>query len=402
LVLLLWGDGGVMTGVYLNNAASSWPKAPGVIEAMSGALAAPPVHPGRAAMRDDPTAACRARLATLLGDDVGRPSANAPTAERIVLTASATHALNLAILGLDLEPGASVVTTVTEHNSVLRPLNHLAQRRGIRVQTVGLDASGCIDARAWAAALESRPRLAVLSHASNVTGRIADAARLLGQARAAGSVTLLDAAQTLGHVPVNAEALNADLVAFTGHKALHGPPGTGGLYVAPRVALSQWFVGGTGVRSDLALHPTDMPTRLEAGTPNVPALAGLAAALVWSAQDRAGRRDQVQRLTARLRAGLRSTPRVRLFGDGPEHESTGILSFAVADWSIEEAGFVLSESFGIACRTGLHCAPLIHAPLGCAPAGTIRFSVSSFNTDDDIEAALRAVERLASKRRMAA
>ena len=384
-----------MEAVYLNNAASSWPKAPGVIEAVSAVLAAPPVHPGRAARRDDPTAACRAGLARLLGGD---PAERA----RIVLTVNATHALNLAILGLDLEPGAGVVTTVTEHNSVLRPLNHLAQREGIRVRLVGLDADGRIDERAWCAALADRPRLAVLNHASNVTGRIADAALLLGQARAAGAVTLLDAAQTLGHVPVHPTKLNADLVAFTGHKGLHGPPGTGGLYVSPHLDLTQWFVGGTGVRSDLALHPADMPTRLEAGTPDAPALAGLAAALAWFERQGAAHCEREQRLAMRLRAGLRTCTGVQLFGATPPDESIGVVSFAVAGWGIEEAGYALSESFRIACRTGLHCAPLIHAALGTAPAGTVRFSVSGFNSEADIDAALDAVARLAARRRMAA
>ncbi len=379
--------------IYLNNAASSWPKAPGVAQEVGRALEAPPVHPGRAALRQDATADCRAGLAALLASD--RP-------DRVVLTVNATHALNLAILGLDLQPGALVVTTVTEHNSVLRPLNHLAERRGIRVQIVGLDADGRIDSRAWAAALAGRPALAVLNHASNVTGRIADAAQLLGQARGAGAVTLLDASQTLGIAPVPAARLQADLVAFTGHKGLHGPPGTGGLYVAPHLDLAQWFVGGTGVRSDLALHPADMPMRLEAGTPNVPALAGLAAALGWWAREGACHRERTLLVAARLRAGLRTTPGIRLYGDGPEHESTGVVSFVIDGWTTEDVGYVLGESFDIICRTGLHCAPLIHEPLGCAPAGTVRFSVSGFNTDDEIETAVRAVGQLAGKRRAAA
>ncbi len=389
-----------MAAVYLNNAASAWPKAPGVAQAVSRAIEEPPVHPGRAASRRDATADCRARLAALLSNPETAPAA--VTGDHIVLTVNATQALNLAILGLDLQPGTSVVTTVTEHNSVLRPLNHLAQRRGIGLHIIGLDRAGRIDARGWKAALAHRPALAVLNHASNVTGRIADAAQLLGQARQAGAVTLLDASQTLGLVPVDVAMLQADLVAFTGHKGLHGPPGTGGLYVAPSLSLQQWFVGGTGVRSDLALHPADMPTRLEAGTPNVPALAGLAAALAWLAAEGTRHRDAARRLARRLRAGLRATPGVRLFGDGPEEELTGVVSFAIEGWGVEETGFALHEGFGVVCRTGLHCAPLIHAALGCAPAGTVRFSVSGFNTDDDIEAALRAVECIAARRRMAA
>ena len=372
--------------VYLNNAASSWPKAPGVVEAVTQALQEPPAHPGRVASQvADAATECRVRLASLL--DVHEP-------DQIVLTTGATQALNLAILGVDLPRGAHVVTTVTEHNSVLRPLHHMKQRLGLRITTVGLDADGALDVQAFNRAMRDDPTLVVINHASNVTGCVNNVAPLFARAHDTGAVTLLDAAQSLGHIPVHPESLGADLVAMTGHKGLFGPPGTGALYVAPHLDLTQVLVGGTGVRSDLALHPPQMPMRLEAGTPGTPAFAGLAAALRYIEENGDSLRAQSHRLTTKLRDGLSSLPSVTLFGTASEASPTGVVSFAMADWSVADAGSVLEESFGIICRTGLHCAPLIHEAIGSAPEGTIRLSVSGRNREADVEAALCAVKQI--------
>ncbi len=374
--------------IYLNNAASSWPKAPGVVEAMAASLADMPEHPGRSLQkRGDVSAECRIRLAEMLGSDLSC---------RIVLTQHATHALNLAILGLGLKPGDEVVTTVTEHNSVLRPLARLEDAIGLRLTLVGTDADGTLDEDAFDQALRRSPRLVAINHASNVTGRIQSVAAIFGNARQAGAVTLLDASQSLGHMPVVASELNADLIAFTGHKGLRGPSGTGGLYVAPGLELEQVLVGGTGVRSDLRLHPQEMPTRLEAGTPNVPALAGLATALRWHEENNGSFCSVAQARVGQLRNGLRSIPRVRLFGDSEVDFGIGIISFRIDGWKVEETGFVLAESFDIACRTGLHCAPLMHAALGSTPDGTVRFSPSGATSEDEVEQAIAAVRRMAT------
>jgi len=197
-------------------------------------------------------------------------------------------------------------------------------------------------------------------------------------------------------MPVVASELNADLIAFTGHKGLRGPSGTGGLYVAPGLELEQVLVGGTGVRSDLRLHPQEMPTRLEAGTPNVPALAGLATALRWHEENNGSFCSVAQARVGQLRNGLRSIPRVRLFGDSEVDFGIGIISFRIDGWKVEETGFVLAESFDIACRTGLHCAPLMHAALGSTPDGTVRFSPSGATSEDEVEQAIAAVRRMAT------
>jgi selenocysteine lyase/cysteine desulfurase len=229
-----------------------------------------------------------------------------------------------------------------------------------------------------------------------VTGRISDVAPLFENARAQGAVTLLDASQTLGHIPVNATELCADMVAVTGHKGLRGPTGTGALYVAEGLCLRQVYVGGTGVRSDLELHPPEMPMRLEAGTPNIAALAGLAAALQWHQAHGADFTCVEHSLAVELRSGLEATAGVHVYPGGPDDRRVGIVSFTIDSFPVEDVAYVLAESFGIICRCGLHCAPLIHAAIGSAPEGTIRFSVSGANTQDEIAAAIDAVRKLAA------
>lgn len=372
-----------MRAVYLNNAATAWPKAPGVAEAVAGAIDRPPIHPGRTPFGGpDPMATCRRALARLLG---------VPDPARIVLTSNATASLNLAILGLGLRRGDHVVTTVTEHNSVLRPLEHLRLSQGITVTYVGLTPDGALDAEAFLRALEQGAKVAAVNHGSNVTGRVNDVAELFGQARHVGAVTILDASQTMGHLPVRPLELGADVVAFTGHKGLLGPAGTGGLYVSPELELRQVVVGGTGVRSDLATHPEEMPTRLEAGTPAMPAFAGLAAALEWRESHGAEWELAARRSAEALRAGLRAIGGVSLVDDDDQAPRTGVVSLRASGWDVEELGYVLVESFGIHCRTGLHCAPLIHEAIGTAPDGTLRLSVSGFTSEEDVLYALSAL-----------
>ncbi len=377
-----------LRSVFMNNAAGSWPKAPGVVEAVNSALSRRPEHPGRTSLqKDDLAGRCRELLAGIMGVE---------DKTRVAITFNATHSLNIAIMGMGLQRGDVVVTTVTEHNSVLRPLAHLAERQGVEVIEIGLDDNNLLDFAAFCRALERRPKLVAINHASNVTGRIQDAARYFAAAKKAGAVTLLDASQTMGHARVNPDELFADMVAFTGHKGLLGPPGIGGLYVRPGIELEQWMVGGTGVRSDLTLHPEDMPTRLEAGTPNVPAMAGLALALEWLQEKGHDFARKEMDLARGLREGLSQIGRVNLMDYDPAAERVGIVSFTVEGWEVEEAGYVLQESFGIVCRTGLHCAPHIHAPLGSAPDGTIRLSLSGFNVERDVEYAVQSIKGLAA------
>jgi cysteine desulfurase family protein len=373
--------------IYLNNAAAGWPKAPGVAQAVRAALEAPPSEQGRgnAASRDYIEEARRG-VARLLS--VGDP-------HRIVFTLNATHALNIALRGLDLRRGSLVVTSAAEHNSVLRPLAHLRAERGIRLEIVPVGLDGAVSVPAYQAALGLGPALVALTHASNVTGCVNDAAMLLGMAKAAGAVTLLDASQSVGYLSVAPCALAADLLAFPTHKGLHGPEGVGVLYAGESVKLKPLVTGGTGVRSDLELHPSEMPIRLEAGTSNTPGLAGLVAALNWHEKQGLTAIERAMANAAMLREALSGIAGVQLFGGTNDHTTTPIVSFRIEGLPVEECGFILRESFAIVARTGLHCAPLVHASIGSAPEGTVRFSPSGFNTDEEVEAAAQAVAEVA-------
>jgi selenocysteine lyase/cysteine desulfurase len=372
--------------IYLNNAAAGWPKAPGVSEAVRAALEAPPDGHGRASGESRTWIdEARRRVARLLSVD--NPS-------RIVFTLNATHALNMAFQGLDLPRASLVVTSAASHNSVLRPLAHMRAERGVRLKIVPADGDGRISLPEYEEALRQGPALVALTHASNVTGAVDDASLLLRMAKVAGAVTLLDASQSVGHVPISPVALAADLIAFQAHKALHGPEGAGVLYAGESVKLKQVVTGGTGVRSDLELHPSEMPTRLEAGTPNLPALAGLAASLEWFESDGHASARRASEHASRLRQAFSTMANVRLIG-AAELNTTPVVSFRVSGMDVEECGFILRESFGVVARTGLHCAPLIHAAIGTAPRGTVRFSPSGFNTSDEVEAAISAVAEVA-------
>ena len=379
-------DGGIIEKqkIYLNHAAGAFPLAPGVLEAMTARMINPPQVSGRDTFGEsDDLCRCRQSLARLMNV---KP-------EQIVLTCNATHGLNTAILGFGLKPGDLVITSVMEHNSVLRPLARLEDMFGIRAAYLPLDTDMRLDENAYDGLLMQKPRLAILCHASNVTGRINPVASLFKKAKSAGAVTILDASQTAGRIPVRPKELYADMTVFSGYKGLGGPLGTGVLYVAPDVNLSPVFVGGTGVKSDLRLHPEEMPMRLEAGTPNTHAFAGLNAAVEYNIKKAADILNAERVMAKELYRKLKTLSHIRIFDVNCE-DKLPTVSFAVEGMDTEQAGFALSESFGICCRAGLHCAPLIHKYLGSLPEGTVRISASYKNSPEDIEYATDALRRL--------
>lgn len=363
--------------IYLNNAATSYPKAPGVSDAVARALDAPPGGDGRSTDRRDAAADCRGLLAARLGCD----------ARRVVLTANATHGLNLALLGFPWRRGDVVLTTAAEHNSVLRPLYYLKKRGVLDYVVLPVGSDGRVAVADWADALRRlRPRLAVFTHASNVSGAVHDAAALCALAKEAGAFVLVDAAQTMGLLPVTPMQWQADLVAFTGHKYLLGPQGTGGLYVADGCPLEPVFTGGTGVRSDEDEMPPQLPGRLEAGTGNGPSLAGLAAALDYAAANPLDF-TALCASAARLEDGLR---RVGLRILEVPGQRTPVISAVSPAYDAQALGEILASCYDIVCRTGLHCAP--HYP--AMPGGTVRFSLSRFTGDGEIDEAIAALEEI--------
>ena len=364
--------------IYLNNAATSWPKPDCVAGAMAEALENLPGDAGRGGIRDfhifDQV---RKELADLMG--IGCP-------ERIALGSNSTWGLNQAVFGFSLEPGDKVLTTKAEHNAVLRPLYRL-EKQGIQVIYLDVDETGRMEPEMWKKALEKySPRLCALIHASNVTGAVNDAETLTAMAKAAGAAMLLDISQSLGWIPVKLEKWGVDMAAFTGHKYLLGPQGTGGLYVRQGLTLRPYVLGGTGVKSDLREMPEEMPLHLEAGTGNEPSYHGLLAALQWAAENPL-KKEKTEEILEYLKEGL-ETLGCRVIR--PKPPVTPVVSFTVPGWHPGEAGDILSGSYDIICRTGLHCSPRIMENLE-TPEGTIRLSLSRFTEKADADRVLEAV-----------
>ena len=381
-----------MSLIYLDNAATSWPKPPDVAEAMVRFLGEVGANPGRSGHRLSIEAArivyaAREAVAALV---------NAPDPLRVVFAANVTEALNVALRGL-LRPGDHVVTSSVEHNSVMRPLRALA-REGVELTVVRCAPDGTLDPADVAAALRPSTRLVVLTHASNVIGTLLPIREVGLMLRERGTLLLVDAAQTAGAYPIDVREDCVDLLAFTGHKSLLGPMGTGGLIVGERLADSDILPlkrGGTGSRSEREEQPEFLPDALEAGTPNAVGIAGLLAGVEWlRARGVAAIRAHESALTRRLIAGLRETPGVTVYGTGDASRQTATVAFDVAGVEPSEVGLRLDEESGILCRVGLHCSPAAHRTIGTFPVGAVRFGLGPFTTEADVDAAVRAVAGL--------
>ena len=379
--------------IYLDHAATSWPKPPEVLRAMADFLEQAGGNPGRSGHRLSVAAGrivydAREAVAELL---------HAPDPMRVVFTPNATHAINLALHGL-IRPGDRVVTTGMEHNAVMRPLRFL-EKRGVEVVVAPSAHDGALDLAAFKRAVTPGTRMVVVSHASNVVGTIAPLDEIAAITRAAGALLLVDAAQTAGALPIDMQATGIDLLAFTGHKSLQGPPGTGGLALGEAVdaaRLMPLIQGGTGSRSESEEQPDLLPDKFESGTPNGAGIAGLGAAVRWITGRgvTAIRRHEVA-LTQRLLQCLSEIPGVTVYGlSDPDHR-TAIVSFTVAGKRVSEIGRRLDEEFDVLCRVGLHCAPAAHKSLRTFPEGTVRLAPGPLTTPQEIDAALAAVRQVA-------
>ncbi len=384
--------------IYLDNAATAWPKPESVYRFMFEFYRSSGVNPGRSGFdlclaAGDLLDNLRKRLTRFFGGDEDAP-------DRLCFGYNATDALNLIIPGL-LSAGDHVITTRLEHNSVLRPINHLVRDGGVEATVLPFDGAGFIDPDDVAGAIRPNTRLVIVNHGSNVIGTIQPVAEIGRICRERGALFAIDAAQTAGAVPIHMREMNIDVLAFTGHKALMGAMGIGGLCVRQHVRLRQVRSGGTGVRSAEPYHLQEYPWRMEYGTPNL-----LGAASLWAGQDWLEEHGveaihaREMALTTRLVEGLRGIPGVRLYCCDSLANHLPTLALNIDGVDAANVGVMLDVDHNVATRTGLHCAPLVHQQLGTIPLhGAVRFSLGPFNTAADIDAALCGVTQIARRSR---
>ena len=378
--------------IYLDNAATTLNKPPQVEQAMLDALRTAG-NPGRGA--HEPTLhasrlvyAARCAISRLL---------NAPDPSCVAFTANATQALNTALGGL-FAPGDHIITTVCEHNSVLRALYRLRDQEGVQLSFAGGDEKGRLQYDGWQGLIQPNTKAVVVTCASNVTGNGTDLIRVSEFAHRNGLLLIVDAAQTAGAQPVDVQALDIDVLCFTGHKALLGPQGTGGLYVRPGLSIQPLVVGGSGVHSFDEQHPAQMPTALEAGTLNVPGLAGLCAGVEWIlAQGVETLCAKETALAALFYKNIRDLPNVKIYGDPEMALHAPIISLNIGDEDSARIADILWEDYRICVRAGAHCAPLMHKALGTVEQGVVRFSFSHFNTEAEVLQTAAAVQELAQE-----
>jgi cysteine desulfurase/selenocysteine lyase len=379
--------------IYFDNAATSWPKPPGLIEAMVHFMQEVGANPGRSGHRLSVEAGrivyeTREALAELF---------NIEDPLRVVFGYNVTEGLNLALRGY-LRPGDHVITSSMEHNSVMRPLRAL-EREGVELTVVTCSLEGFLDPADVEAAIQANTVMVVLNHASNVVGSLLPVAEVGRICRQHDLLLLVDAAQTAGAYPIDVEADNVDLLGFTGHKALCGPMGTGGLYIGPRVDLERLEPlkrGGTGSRSEMEEQPDFLPDMCESGTANTVGLAGLGAGVRFVLEQGVENiRRHEEKLTAQLIEGLQAVPGVTLYGGRDASRQAATVSFNIAGLEPSEVGLQLDEEYDIMSRVGLHCAPSAHKTIGTFPTGTVRFGLSYFSTEEEVEAAVQAVREMA-------
>ena len=374
--------------IYFDNAATSSPKPPEVLERVSAALTEFNANPGRSGHFVALSAArevlsARERLASLM---------NAGEETNIAFAFNCTDALNLAIKGA-LRYGDHVITTQLEHNSVLRPINALAARGRISLSIVSPRADGFVDPEDIRASIRKNTRLIAVTHASNVTGAIQPVAAIGELARREGILYLIDGAQAIGATPVNVRALSCDLYAFPGHKSLLGPMGTGGLYIRPGVVLRTLREGGTGTNSESMLQPDERPERYESGTLNLPGIAGLGAGCAFVAKRVSAIMSHERELTGALYEGLSAIRGAEIYSPREEAARAGIVSFNLPGMTSSDVADRLGR-MGIAVRGGLHCAPGAHRFLGTLRRGAVRASVGYANTFEEVDAFLTAVNAI--------
>ena len=375
--------------IYLDNAATTLHKPQQVIDAVVHAMQSMG-NCARGTHVEALDAArtvydARVRLASLFG---------CPRVDHVAFTANSTEALNMAINGL-IDPGDHVISTDLEHNSVLRPLYRLEAEHGAELSFVPADKLGNVDYADFERLMKPNTRAVVCTNASNLTGTVLDIERIAKTAHSHGALVIVDASQTAGCWPIDMKKMGIDVLCFTGHKGLMGPQGTGGICVKEGIEIRPFKVGGSGVQSYSRTHPAEYPTRLEAGTLNGHGIAGLGAAAKFISETGVENIHAKERsLMLRFYEGVKNIEGVTVYGDFTK-DKTAIVALNIRDYESGEVSYELSQGYGIATRPGAHCAPRMHKALGTAEVGAVRFSFSFYNTEEEIDEAVRAVAELA-------
>lgn len=375
--------------IYLDNAATTLHKPQQVIDAVVHAMQSMG-NCARGTHEEALDAArtvydARVRLASLFG---------CPRVDHVAFTANSTEALNMAINGL-IDPGDHVISTDLEHNSVLRPLYRLEAEHGAELSFVPADKLGNVDYADFERLMKPNTRAVVCTNASNLTGTVLDIERIAKTAHSHGALVIVDASQTAGCWPIDMKKMGIDVLCFTGHKGIMGPQGTGGICVKEGIEIRPFKVGGSGVQSYSRTHPAEYPTRLEAGTLNGHGIAGLGAAAKFISETGVENIHAKERsLMLRFYEGVKNIEGVTVYGDFTK-DKTAIVALNIRDYESGEVSYELSQGYGIATRPGAHCAPRMHKALGTAEVGAVRFSFSFYNTEEEVDEAVRAVAELA-------
>lgn len=376
--------------IYLDHAATSWPKPPAVGDAMLNAMEIAGANPGRGSHRMAVQASrvlFEARKS--ISDIFGIKNAN-----DIAFGSNTTEALNLAIQG-SLKEGDHVIATMAEHNSVRRPLEYMRRLRNVEIDYVPVNAAGAIDLMQMERMFRSNTRLVVCTHSSNLLGSILPIGEISLLCRKHRAILLVDAAQSAGVMPVNVQQLGIDMLAFPGHKGLLGPQGTGGLYIAPELEIEPLLHGGTGSQSEALEQPKVRPDRYEAGTPNTVGIAGLNAGVKYVLDLTPAFIYQHEwELTQLMMEGLSSVKGIRMLGSEIGQPRTGLVSFTVDGYDSAQLAFRLDRNYGIAVRSGFHCTPLAHESAGTTATGAVRASVGYNSTREHVDALVKAVLKL--------
>lgn len=377
--------------IYMDNAATTMHKPQEVIDAVVNAMNSMG-NAGRGASEAALSASrviydTRDRLAELFG---------AEDARRIAFTSNSTESLNIAIKG-SLNPGDHVITTVLEHNSVLRPLYEM-EKNGVELSIIRCDEKGMPDISQMEASIKENTKMIICTNGSNLTGNYVDVSVIGKMAHAHGLMFVVDASQTAGVFPINVQEMNIDILCFTGHKGLLGPQGTGGMYVRKGVHVRPLLSGGTGVQTYSKTQPEEMPTALEAGTLNGHGIAGLDAAIGYLEETGIDTiRAKEQALMKRFYEGIKEIPGVKIYGDFSSMDRCAVVSLNIRDYDSGEVSDALLTDYGISTRSGGHCAPLMHEALGTVEQGAVRFSFSHYNTEAEVDTAIRAICELAEE-----